>query len=66
MTVYGKAVLISLVAVSAFLIGAAIVYSDNHFSDRTRVKIMAVLQAACASALAALAVSFVAYICKMM
>lgn len=64
MTVYGKAVLISTVAVVAFLIGVAVANEDKHFSDETHVKIMAVLQTACASALAALAVSFIVYIAK--
>lgn len=66
MTAYGKAILISLAAVFAFLIGVAIASEDRHLSDGTRMKIMAVLQAACAVAFAALVVSVIAYICKTM
>lgn len=66
MTIYGKAILISLATFVVFLIGDVIANEDWHFNDRTRVKIIAVLQTACASALAALVVSVIAYICKMM
>ena len=66
MTVYGKAFLISLVAAVAFLISVVLVSEDRHFSNRTHVKIMAVLQTTCVAAFAALVVSVVTYICRMM
>lgn len=66
MTVYGKAVLISLAAVVAFLVAVLLANEDRHFSDGTHVKIMAVLQTACVAAFAALVASVVAYICKVM
>lgn len=66
MTAYGKAVLISLVVVVSSLIGIAIASEDKHFSDWTHAKIMAVLQTACVAAFAAMVVSNIAYIAKMM